>query len=141
MGNKRTSLADCHFISIPEIKDNRGSLGIIESKKHIPFNIARIYFIHSVPSGTVRGEHAHKKLCQVMCAISGSFKIELRDGKDVQTYHLDSPHKVLFICPMIWRRLYEFSDDASCLVLASNIYDPEDYFHDYNDFISQKGIS
>jgi len=139
MNSNATSLDECHIISIPEYHDSRGYLGVIESRKHIPFDIQRIYFLHGVPSKTARGEHAHKELSQVICAISGSFTIELCDGENTRTYCLNNPHQVLFICPMIWRKVYNFSKTACCLVLASAFYDAEDYIHDFTEFQIMKG--
>lgn len=140
MNSHVTTLNDCYVISLPELHDKRGSLGVIENRKQIPFDIQRIYFLHGVPKKEVRGEHAHKELSQVICALAGSFKIDLSDGENTRTFCLNNPHQVLFICPMIWRKLYDFSDTAACLVLASHFYDAEDYIHDFAEFQMRKGI-
>lgn len=127
-------IQSCSLIELPHIQDGRGSLSFVESNTHIPFDIARIYYLYGVPDNKVRGAHAHKQLQQLIVPISGSFDIELDDGTSKKTFHLDRPDQGLYICPMIWRDLSNFSNDAICLVLASEKYDESDYIRDYKDF-------
>lgn len=122
------------LIELPHIHDGRGSLSFIESSVHIPFDITRIYYLYGVPDTKVRGAHAHKNLKQLIIPISGSFDIELDDGSSKNTFHLNRPDQGLYICPMIWRDLSNFTADAVCLVLASEKYDESDYIRDYDDF-------
>ena len=128
------NLNNCKLIDLPHIQDERGSLSFVEVDAQISFGIARIYYLYDVPDAKVRGAHAHKNLQQLVIPISGSFDIELDDGKSKKIYHLNSPDQGLYICPMIWRDLSNFSKDAVCLVLASEKYDESDYIRDYKDF-------
>lgn len=132
------NLKSCQLISLPKISDARGNLTFIESFRHINFNIQRVYYLYDVPSGAERGGHAHKELHQLIIAISGSFDVVLNDGTDVQRFHMNRPYTGLYICPMIWRELDNFSSGSVCMVLASNFYDELDYYRDYNKFISDK---
>ena len=127
-------ISDCKLIELPRVNDVRGSLSFIESNTHIPFNIARIYYLYSVPDTKVRGAHAHKQLQQLIIPISGSFDIQVDDGVSKTKFHLNRPNQGLYICPMIWRDLSNFTADAVCLVLASEKYDESDYIRDYADF-------
>ncbi len=128
------SLSKCSLIYLPKISDPRGNLTFIEGGKHIPFNIQRVYYLYDVPGGAERGGHAHKELHQLIIAMSGSFDVMLDDGKDKIRYHLNRSHYGLYVCPMIWRELDNFSSGSVCMVLASNFYDEADYFRNYNDF-------
>ncbi len=124
----------CGLIELPHIHDERGSLSFVESGTHIPFGIERIYYLYGVPDSKVRGAHAHKRLKQLMIPISGSFDIELDDGESRKTFHLNKPDQGLYICPLIWRNLSNFSANAVCLVLASEKYDVGEYIRDYENF-------
>lgn len=128
-------ISNCKLIELPHIQDGRGSLSFVESSTHIPFDIARIYYLYGVPDTKVRGAHAHKKLQQLIIPISGSFDIEIDDGNIKKIIHLNSPDQSLYICPMIWRDLRNFSGGAVCLVLASEKYDETDYIRNYDEFI------
>jgi len=128
-------LYDCKIINLPKIIDNRGNLTFIESNNHIPFDIQRVYYLYDVPGGAERGGHAHKILHQFIIAISGSFDILLDDGFAKKTYHLNRSYIGLYICPMIWRELGNFSSGSVCMVLASAKYDECDYYRNYNDFL------
>ena len=129
-------IVDCKFIDLPRVRDQRGDLGIIEVNRNIPFAIERVYYLYNVPKGVRRGGHAHKRLTQLFIAIAGSFDVLLDDGTQRARFHLDRPDRGLYICPMIWRELDNFSTDGVCLVLASNLYDETDYFRTYEEFAS-----
>ena len=129
-------IKNCKLIQLPQKPDPRGNLTFIEQSKHIPFDISRVYYIYDVPEGGERGGHAHKDLHQLIVALSGSFEIELDDGFDKQRVILDNPAVGLYVCPMIWRVMNKFSDNAVCLVLASNQYDESDYYRDYQNFLT-----
>lgn len=128
-------LNDCRIISLPKISDPRGNLTFIENGRHIPFDIKRVYYVYDVPGGAERGGHAHRELQQFIIAISGSFDVILDDGHEKKRFHLNRSYYGLYVCPMIWRELDNFSTGAVCLVLASEYYDESDYFRDYNDFL------
>jgi dTDP-4-dehydrorhamnose 3,5-epimerase-like enzyme len=130
------SINFCKIIELPKIHDSRGNLSFIEGNRHIPFNIARVYYLYDVPGGAERGGHAHKKLKQLIIAISGSFDIHLDDGIEKKSIHLNRSYQGLYVCPMIWREIDNFSSGAVCMVLASDYYDEDDYYRDYNTFLS-----
>ncbi len=129
------TLATCKLVDLPTISDPRGNLTFIEGGgRHIPFDIKRVYYLYDVPGGSERGGHAHKALSQLIIAMSGSFDVVLDDGYDKRRFHLNRSYTGLFVCPMIWRELDNFSSGSVCMVLASNLYDEDDYYRDYGDF-------
>ena len=127
-------ISDCRIIELPRILDRRGNLTFIESERHIPFQIKRTYHLYDVPGGATRAAHGHKALHQFMMAMSGSFDITLDDGFDRRRFHLNRSYYGLYISPMIWRDLDNFSSGAVCMVLASEYYDEDDYYRDYDEF-------
>lgn len=128
------NLQNCHLIELPKITDVRGNLTFVEGNKHIPFDISRIYYLYDVPGGSERGGHAHKALKQLIVAVSGSFEVTLDDGYKKKKYHLNKPFIGLYIAPMIWRELTNFSSGSVCVVFASERYDEADYYRNYNEF-------
>jgi dTDP-4-dehydrorhamnose 3,5-epimerase-like enzyme len=135
-------LAECKVIEMPRINDERGNLSFIEADRHIPFPIRRVYYLYDVPGGAKRGGHAHKALHQLIIAISGSFDIHLDDGSSKKTIHMNRSFSGLYVCPMIWREIDNFSTGAVCVVLASDYYDEQDYYRDYNTFFvdAKRGV-
>lgn len=129
------SIDQCRLVDLPKISDPRGNLTFLEGGVHAPFDIKRVYYLYDVPGGAERGGHAHKELKQIIIAMSGSFDIVLDDGKNRKRVHLARSYYGLYVCPMIWREMDNFSSGAVCLVLASNLYDEEDYYRDYHDFL------
>jgi len=125
----------CVIIDLPKISDPRGNLTFIEGKRHVPFDIQRVYYLYDVPGGAERGGHAHRALHQLIIAMSGSFDVLLDDGKKKKRVHLSRSYNGLYICPMIWRELDNFSSGSVCMVLASNKYEESDYFRDYHEFM------
>jgi len=132
------SIDTCRMIDLPKIYDPRGNLTFIESGNPIPFDIQRVYYLYDVPGGAARGGHAHKDLHQLIIAMSGSFDVLLDDGKDKQRIHLNRSYNGLYVCPMIWRELDNFSSGSVCMVLASNKYDEADYYRDYAEFMRER---
>jgi hypothetical protein len=129
------ALSDCHLIDLPKIPEPRGNLTFIEGGRHIPFDIARVYYLYDVPGGAARGGHAHKALHQLLIAMSGSFDVLLDDGRSQKRIHLNRSYFGLHICPMVWRELDNFSSGAVCMVLASERYDESDYYRDHAEFV------
>jgi len=129
-------LAQCTFIQLPKIEDPRGKLTVIEGEHHIPFEIKRVYYLYDMPVRAERGGHAHKALHQLIISVSGSFDLHLDDGYSRKTIHMDKPDCGLYICPMIWREIDNFSSGAVCMALASHVYDESDYYRDYARFLS-----
>ena len=128
------SLNDCRIIELPKIADPRGNLTFIEGDYHVPFDIRRVYYLYDVPGGAERGGHAHKELSQLIVAMSGSFDVLLDDGREKRRFHLNRSYYGLYVCPMIWRELDNFSSGSVCMVLASNRYDEADYYRDYDQY-------
>lgn len=126
------SLDLCRLIELPRIPEARGNLTFVESSRHIPFNIQRVYYLYDVPGGATRAGHAHKALQQVLIAMSGSFDVVLDDGRSTRTFHLNRSYFGVYIPPMVWRELNNFSSGAVCLALASDFYSEADYYRDYN---------
>ena len=124
----------CKMLDLPKISDPRGNLTFIESPKHIPFDIKRVYYLYDVPGGAERGGHAHKELQQLIIAMSGSFDIVLDDGVNKERIHLNRPYFGLYVNTMVWRELDNFSSGSVCMVLASIPYDESDYYRDYQEF-------
>ena len=132
---RQMSLNACKLINIPKIIEHRGNLSFIEGKNHIPFEIMRVYYLYDVPGGADRGSHAHKKLQQFLVSVSGSFDVDLDDGKGKKRIHLNRPYYGLYISSMVWRKLDNFSSGSVCMVLASAYYDEVDYIRDYEEFL------
>ncbi|MDY6283745.1 MAG: FdtA/QdtA family cupin domain-containing protein [Fibrobacter sp.] len=121
------------MISLPKILDDRGNLSFIESKNHIPFKIRRSYWIYDVPGGQLRGSHAFKKQHELIVALSGSFDVVLHNGKEETRYSLRRSYYGLYVPPMHYRTLDNFSTNSVALVLSSETYDPDDYIWDLEE--------
>jgi hypothetical protein len=129
-----TGISACRLLDLPKVADTRGNLTFIENGKHIPFTIKRIYYLYDVPAGESRGGHAHRTLEQVIIPASGSFDVGLDDGYSQKTVPLNRPFLGLYIPPMIWRTLNNFSAGSVCIVLASDFYYDKDYIRDIDFF-------
>lgn len=123
------------LIDLPLIHDPRGDLTFIEGNRHVPFSIARVYYLYNVPVDAERGGHAHWLLEQVIFALSGSFRVTVDDGSQRASYWLRNPRQGLYLGQMIWREMDAFSQGAVCMVLASRPYEESDYFRDYGEFL------
>ena len=134
-----TIIDSVKLVDIPKIKDVRGNLSVVE-KDTIPFDIKRVYYLYDVPSDAYRGGHAHKEQLELLIALSGSFEVTLDDGKSKRSIILNKPNKGLLIPKGIWRELQDFSSGSVCLVLASDVFDEEDYISAHNDFLSFKNF-
>jgi dTDP-4-dehydrorhamnose 3,5-epimerase-like enzyme len=128
-------ISQCRIIDLPKIADPRGNLTFIEGGRHVPFQIRRVYYLYDTPGGAERGGHAHKDLHQLIVAMSGSFDVILNDGRKKKRFHLNRSYYGLYVCPMIWRELDNFSSGSVCMVLASNLYDEADYYREYREFL------
>ena len=130
------SVHDCKVLELPVIHAPEGNLTFVEGLRHVPFEIARIYYLYDVPGGGARGGHAHRNLRQMLIAMSGSFEVLLDDGEEKAAYTLNRSYNGLLLAPMIWRELVNFSSGSVCMVIASDVYDEDDYFRDYDEFIA-----
>ena len=125
---------NCSLISFPKIEDPRGNLTFIEQIRHIPFEIARVYWIYDVPGGEQRGGHAFRKQQEVIIALSGSFDVMLDDGTAQKIVHLNRAYHGLYVPNLIWRRMQNFSTNAVAYVLANCPYRDDDYVRDYEKY-------
>ena len=130
---------DIKLINLPKITDPRGNLTVAEGADVVPFDIKRAYWVYDVPGGESRGGHAHKRLRQLVVALSGSFTVTLDNGYERRTVLLNHPWQGLVIETNIWRTLDDFSSGAVCLVLASDHFEEDDYIYDYDEFLAYIG--
>ena len=128
------------IIELSRIYDHRGNLSVVEQAKDIPFDIKRVYWLYDVPGGESRGGHAHKKLWQFIVAANGSFYVNLTDGTEKFSFFLNHPYKGVLVPPGFWRTLDDFSSGAVSLVLASDLFEEEDYIREYDEFLNYKGL-
>lgn len=127
-------LDNCRLIEFPKITDPRGNLTFIEGRRHVPFEVKRVFYLYDVPTGESRGAHAHKTLEQVIICLSGSFDVLLDDGIKQRTVHLNRPWKGLYVPPLIWGAQAHFDPGSVCLVLVSDLYLEADYYRDYDAY-------
>jgi dTDP-4-dehydrorhamnose 3,5-epimerase-like enzyme len=129
------SLSNCRLIDLPQVHDERGNLTFIEGGRHISFDIKRVYYLYDVPGGSMRAGHAHKKLEQFLIAMSGSFDVSVDDGNHRVKFHLNRSYYGLYIPPMLWREIDNFSSGSVCMALASEYFEEADYYRQYSDFL------
>lgn len=134
----KKTVFDCSIIELPRIQNRSGNITAIENKIEIPFDAKRIFYLYDIPGGESRGAHAHKECHQFLVAASGSFEVQLDDGKVKKTVMLNQPYKGLHIPPGIWASEVNFSSGAICLVIASHKYDENDYLRDYDEYLEFK---
>lgn len=132
---------EIRLVDLPKITDPRGNLTVAEGCGEMPFDIKRAYWVYDVPAGESRGGHAHKRLRQLVIALSGSFTVTLDNGSERKTVLLNHPWQGLLIDTNIWRTLDDFSSGAVCLVLASEHFEEDDYIYDYDEFLKYVGCS
>jgi len=138
MNLNNKTVFDCSVIDISKVHNEAGNITVVENEINIPFNIKRVYYLYDIPGGEARGGHAHYELEQYVIAASGSFDVILDDGKNRKIVTLNRPNLALHIVPGLWRELDNFSSGSICLVLASQIYDENDYIRDYKEFLEFK---
>ena len=128
------NMETCQIISLPKIADPRGNLTFIEGEGHVPFAISRVYWIYDVPGGEMRGGHAYRTNAELIIAVSGSFDVVVDNGTSRETYSLNRSYYGLYIPPVHWRELVNFSTNSLCLVLASGAFNEVDYIRDNESF-------
>lgn len=129
--NKRVQM-----LEFQEKGDERGHLVIVEGGVDIPFDIKRIFYIYGSDSKVVRGQHANRKTEFVLINVSGQSKVKVRDGKGNEVvFSLKRPHTGIYLPNMVWKDMYDFSEDSVLLCLASEYYDPEEYIRSYDEFV------
>jgi dTDP-4-dehydrorhamnose 3,5-epimerase-like enzyme len=131
-------ISECRIIDLPKIDRREGNITPVEGGNHIPFDIARVYYMYDIPGGQSRGGHAHKQLEQLIVSAMGSFDVVVDDGKDRRTFHLDRAYYGLYVPRMMWRELVNFSSGSICLVMASLLYNEDEYIRDYSQFAAAR---
>lgn len=126
--------------TFPQHGDARGQLVALEEYKDFPFSVKRVYYIYDTAQGVTRGFHAHKTLEQILVCVHGSCKIRLDNGREKAVVPLDKPYEGLYIGHDMWREMFDFSPDAVLLVLASELYNEEDYIRNYDEFLNYMGV-
>lgn len=129
------------LVDLPRIRDPRGNLTFIQNATHLPFDIARAYWIYDVPSDGVRDGHAFRSQQELIVALSGSFDVTVDNGRERRTFTLNRPYTGLFIPPGTWREIANFSTNSAGLVLTSTIYSPDDYIRDYSEFLTAGAVT
>lgn len=138
---KMTTIHDSVIIDITKVHDTRGNLSVVQGDD-IPFEMKRVYYLYDIPSGGRRGGHSHIDCQELLVALSGSFDVILNDGTEKKTVTLNKPNTGLLIPSGIWRELENFSSGSVCLVLASGVFDEEDYIRSFEEFkLSKDRIS
>lgn len=132
------SVYDCSIIELPKIQNRAGNITPVSNNIEVPFEIKRVFYIYDIPGGEDRGAHAHKECHQFLIAASGSFEVELDDGKLKRTVNITQPYIGLHIPPGIWAAEKSFSSGAICLVLASHLFNGNDYIRNYNEYLKSK---
>jgi dTDP-4-dehydrorhamnose 3,5-epimerase-like enzyme len=126
----------CQIIELPKIHDPRGNLTFIESGRHLPFEFKRAFYLYDVPGGESRAGHALKSCHQFIIATSGSFDVIVDNGLEKNRYTLNRSYYGLYVPPLFWREIENFSSNSVCLVFASEFYDPADYYYRYEEFLA-----
>ena len=129
------------LVSLPTVQAARGDLTALELPQIVPFEVKRIFLVHHVSDLEIRGEHAHKKCWQFLIAAAGSITVDVTDGKIKETFLLNNPDQGLLIPPLVWGTQYNYSSDGSLLVLASEKFDPEDYLHNFEEFLEYRELN
>lgn len=134
---EKYSVFDCPVIELDKHhSDRKGNLSVVENGITLPFDVKRVYYLYDVPGGESRGSHAHRTLEQFIVAASGSFRVTLDDGLNQRSFFLNRPFQGLYVRAGLWRDLYDFSSGSVCMVLASDVYEEQDYIRDYNEFLA-----
>lgn len=133
------TLDECRLVDLPKINDARGNLTFIEGGRHLPFDVRRIFYLYDVPGGSTRAGHALKQCHQFIISLSGSFDVILDDGSEKRRFQLNRSYYGLYVAPLVWRELENFSSNSVCLVLASAPYSEDDYLREYPDFLAAVG--
>ena len=129
------SINDCRVLTLDRHHHENGNLSVVENGGGLPFDVRRVFYVYDVPGGTDRGGHSHHHCHQFIIAASGSFDIEIDDGKNKLTVTLNRSNIGLYVFPGIWVGLRNFSSGSVCLTLASDVYDPDDYVRNYDEFL------
>lgn len=126
------------MLEFPQHGDERGHLVVVEGMKDVPFEIKRIFYIYGSDANVVRGQHANRKTEFVLINVAGKSKVRVKDGEGNEAvFCLNRPHTGIYLPTMVWKDMYDFSEDSVLLCLASEHYDNEEYIRDYNEFVKE----
>lgn len=128
----------CKLLNFNEKGDERGKLVIVEGNKDVPFDIKRLFYIYGSDKDVVRGKHANRDSEFVLINVSGSSKVMVTDGNEKQIIELTKPRQGVYLPKMVWKEMYDFSEDSVLLVLASTHYDGNEYIRDYDDYLKME---
>ena len=124
-------------LEFADFGDERGNLVVIEGGENIPFEIKRMFYIYGSDDTVVRGQHANKQTSFVMINVSGTSKVRIDDGKEERVIELNKPRMGLYLSPMLWKDMYDFSADSVLIVLADTHYDAGEYIRDYDEYLKE----
>ena len=131
IGNERTKM-----LEFPQCGDDRGHMVVVESGKDVPFDVKRIFYIYGSEKNVIRGQHANLNTEFVLINVAGTSKVRVKDGKGNEAvFSLNRPHTGIYLPKMVWKDMYDFSEDSVLLCLASEHYDPNEYIRDYDEFV------
>lgn len=131
----------CKTISFHEMGDERGNLVVIEGAQDIPFSIKRVFYMYGSDPDIIRGQHANRRSSFVLINVSGTSKVRITDGKEEIIVVLDKPRMGIYIPPMFWKDMYDFSSDSVLLVLSDEHYDANEYIRDYSEYLKEVGLT
>lgn len=126
-----------HKLEFKQCGDERGHLVVVEGNQDIPFDIKRVFYIYGSDSNVIRGQHANRKTEFVLINVSGTSKVKVDDGFSKEIVELNKPHMGIYLSEMLWKDMYDFSNDSVLLVLASEHYDTNEYIRDYQEFLHE----
>jgi uncharacterized RmlC-like cupin family protein len=126
----------CRLVHLPVVADPQGNLAFAEAEEHVPFPVARVYYVYDIPVSAKRGGHAHSELEQVVFCLAGAMEMVVDDGSDRRTFRLDDPRTGLYLPPMVWRDIGSFAAGTIYMALTSARYDESDYIRDYDAYLA-----
>ena len=130
----------CKVLEFPDLGDERGKLVVVEGEDSVPFEIKRIFYIYGSDDTVKRGQHANRESEFVLINVSGTSKVRIDNGHSEAIIELDRPRMGLYIPKMVWKDMYDFSEDSILLVIASTHYDGNEYIRDYNSYLEEMGV-
>jgi len=130
-----SSFDECRVLAIPCYTDQRGSLSVLDGPPILPFEPKRFYYLYNLPADAHRGCHAHKTEMELIMALAGRFKVTVNNGESTREFELTSPDQGLYVPPLVWHDIYGFAPGSVCGVVASQRYNPDDYYHVYEEFL------
>lgn len=129
-------IGQCRLIEFPQMGDVRGHLVVVEGNMDIPFDIKRVFYIYGSDNDVVRGRHANYHSEFVLINVAGTSKVKVDDGKNQKVFHLDRPHIGIYIPKLVWKDMYDFSEDSVLLCLSNEHYDGSEYIRDYDEYLN-----